>query len=85
MTAATLRDRLKPLELILLAAVIGIFTGGIVLLSSRDLTLSAIWFGIAFIVGLVILAMFVLAAKPNKNELLDIQELDAEASKKSAH
>jgi len=85
MTAATLRDRLKPLELILLSAVIGIFTGGIVLLSSRDLTLSAIWFGIAFIVGLVILAMFVLAAKPNKNELLDIQELDAEASKKSAH
>jgi hypothetical protein len=85
MTAPTLRDRLKPLELILLSAVIGIFTGGIVLLSSRDLTLSAIWFGIAFIVGLVILAMFVLAAKPNKNELLDIQELDAEASKKSAH
>ena len=85
MSTATKRDRLKPLELITIAAVVGLFTGGIVLLSSRDLTLTAIWFGIAFIVALVVLAMFVLAAKPNKNELLDIQELDAEASKKSAH
>ncbi|MEY4102130.1 MAG: hypothetical protein RIR88_264 [Actinomycetota bacterium] len=85
MSTASKRDRLKPLELITIAAVVGLFTGGIVLLSSRDLTLTAIWFGIAFIVALVVLAMFVLAAKPNKNELLDIQELDAEASKKSAH
>ena len=85
MSTASKRDRLKPLELITIAAVVGLFTGGIVLLSSRDLTLTAIWFGIAFIVSLVVLAMFVLAAKPNKNELLDIQELDAEASKKSAH
>ena len=81
MSTATKRDRLKPLELIMIAAVVGLFTAGIVLLSSRDLTLSAIWFGIAFIVALVVLAMFVLAAKPNKNELLDIQELDAASAK----
>lgn len=85
MTAPSLRDRLKPLELIGLSAIIGVFTGAIVLLSSRNIVLAAIWFGVAFIVGLVVLAMFVLAAKPNKNELLDIQELDDESAQNSAH
>lgn len=85
MTAPSLRDRLKPLELIGLSAIIGGFTGAIVLLISRNIVLAAIWFGVAFIVGLVVMAMFVLAAKPNKNELLDIQELDDESAKNSAH
>ena len=84
MTTPTLRDRLKPLELLIVSAVLGLFTGLVVLMSSRDLILSAVSFGIVFIVCLVAMAMFVLAIKPNKNELLDIEELDG-SSKDSAH
>lgn len=84
MTTPTLRDRLKPLELLIVSAVLGLFTGLVVLMSSRDLILSAVSFGIVFIVCLVAMAMFVLAIKPNKNELLDIEELDS-SSKDSGH
>lgn len=76
MTPPTLRDKLKPVELVIVSAVIAFFTGLIVLFSSRDLIFAAIAFGLAFIVCLVVMAMFVLAIKPNKNELLDIQEQD---------
>lgn len=74
MTQPTKRERLKPFELIGIAALLGLFTGIVVLMSSRDFTLSATWFGLTFIIAVVVLAMFVLAAKPNKNELLDIEE-----------
>lgn len=84
MTTPTLRDRLKPLELLIVSAVLGLFTGLVVLMSSRDLILSAVSFGIVFIVCLVAMAMFVLAIKPNKNELLDIEELDS-STKDSGH
>lgn len=77
MTTPTLRERLKPIELVIVSAVIALVTALIVLLSSRDFILSAITLGITFIVCLVVMAMFVLAIKPNKNELLDIQELDS--------
>lgn len=73
-TKPTKRERFKPLELLAISVAFGLFTGLIVMMSSRDLTLSATWFGLTFIITLVVLAMFVLAAKPNKNELLDIEE-----------
>jgi hypothetical protein len=76
MSTPTLRDRLKPVELIFVSAILGLFTGGAVLMSSRDLILSSICFGAVFILCLVVLAMFVLAIKPNKKELLDIEEQD---------
>jgi hypothetical protein len=53
-------------------------------MSSRDLILSSISFGAVFIVCLVSMAMFVLAIKPNKKELLDIEEQDNSAGS-SAH
>ena len=74
MTKPTKRERLKPFELVGIAGLLGLFTGLTVLMSSRDLILSATWFGLTFIIAVVVLAMFVLAAKPNKNELLDIEE-----------
>ena len=77
MTTPTKRDRLKPFELVGIAALLGLFTGLVVLMSSRDAILSATWFGLSFIIAVVVLAMFVLAAKPNKNELLDIEEQNA--------
>jgi amino acid transporter len=76
MSTPTLRDRLKPAELVVVSAVIGLFTGLVVMMSSRDLILSAVSVGVVFIICLVVMAMFVLAIKPNKNELLDIEELD---------
>lgn len=77
MTKPTKRERLKPFELVGIAALLGLFTGLVVLMSSRDFILSATWFGLTFIIAVVVLAMFVLAAKPNKNELLDIEEQNA--------
>lgn len=74
MTTPARRDRMKPLELVVISLIIGVFGGGIVLMSTRELVLSAISFGIAFIVSLVVIAMLVLSAKPNKAELLDIEE-----------
>ena len=83
MTTPTLRDRTKPLEIILVSAVLGVFTGLVVLMSSRDIILSSISAGIVFIVCLVAMAMFVLAIKPNKQELLDIEEQDHTTGAKS--
>lgn len=79
MSTPTLRDRLKPAELVVVSIVIGLFTGLVVMMSSRDWILSAVSFGVVFIICLVVMAMFVLAIKPNKNELLDIEELDNSA------
>jgi hypothetical protein len=74
MTTPARRDRMKPLELVVISLIIGVFGGGIVLMSTRELLLSAISFGVSFIVSLVVIAMLVLSAKPNKAELLDIEE-----------
>ena len=84
MSTPTLRDRLKPVELLIVSALLGLFTGLVVLMSSRDVILSSISAGIVFIVCLVAMAMFVLAIKPNKKELLDIEEQD-HSPEKSAH
>ncbi len=74
MTTPTRRDRMKPLELVVISLIVGVFGGLIVLMSTRELMLSLISFGISFIVSLIVIAMLVLGAKPNKAELLDIEE-----------
>lgn len=82
MSTPTLRDRMKPVELIIVSALLAVFTGLVVLMSSRDVILSSISAGVVFIVCLVAMAMFVLAIKPNKKELLDIEEQDHTAETK---
>jgi len=57
----TRQERLRPLELIGLSAVFAVFTGLVVLLSTRELTLAAIFFGAAFVVAIVVIAMLGLA------------------------
>jgi hypothetical protein len=69
---------MRPFEFIGLALIVGIFVGLVVLISTRDLTVSAIWLGVGFIGMLVISATVVLMIKPRKNELADIEELDSE-------
>jgi membrane protein implicated in regulation of membrane protease activity len=71
------REILKPIELLVFAAVAGIFAGLIVLMSTRDMTLALIFFGIAFIVTLVGIAMFALSVKPSDLEKKDIHEQDS--------
>lgn len=74
MTTPSRHERVRPAELLGLSAVFGLFTGLIVLLSTRELRLAGIFLCIAFIVGVVILAMLSLASKPNeaeRHEILD--------------
>ena len=62
MTKPSLRDRLKPVELVGFAGVLAVFAGGITLLATREPQLAVILAGIAFIVSLLVLAMLALAA-----------------------
>jgi hypothetical protein len=57
-----------------LSGAMAVFTGLIVLMSTRDIILSVIFLGIAFIVVLVVLAMLVLAVRPDGDELTDLDE-----------
>jgi hypothetical protein len=77
-TAPSRQDRLRPLEFIVIAAIIAVFVGLVVLLSTRELMLSLIFLGVAFVVSLVVIAMLSLAVKPGEAEQLDIDEQDNE-------
>ncbi|WP_374946356.1 hypothetical protein [Agreia sp.] len=68
------RDVFKPVELIVLAAVMALFVGLAVLLATRSPLLAVIFFGVAFIVVLVVIAMMVLTFKPNKSEQLELDD-----------
>ncbi|GMA28995.1 hypothetical protein [Arenivirga flava] len=59
-------DRLRPVELIVLAAVMAVFAGLVVLMTTRDIAFAGISFGIAFIAVLVVLAMLALAVRPQR-------------------
>lgn len=62
MTRPTLRERLKPVELVGFAAVLGVFAGVVTLIATREPQPAVILAGIAFIVALLVLAMLALAA-----------------------
>ena len=70
----TRQERLRPTELLVLSAIMAIFTGVIVLMATREFVLAGVAFGVAFIVALVGLAMFSLTFKPNPEEISDIEE-----------
>lgn len=56
-TKPSLRDRMKPLELLGISGGLGIFAGLVTLLVTRDWLLAPVVLGIAFILALVVLAM----------------------------
>jgi hypothetical protein len=72
----TRKDRLRPAELIAVSAGMALFVGLIVMLSTREIVLSLIFFGVAFIVVLVAIAMFSLSFKPDDAEIADLKEQD---------
>jgi NADH:ubiquinone oxidoreductase subunit K len=73
-TQPSKRDVFKPVELIVLSAVLALFVGLTVLLSTRSPLLAVIFFGVAFIVVLVVVAMLVLTFKPNKDEQTELDD-----------
>ena len=81
---ASRRDRMRPFEVIGLAVIVAVFTGIVVISTTRNITLAAIWLGVAFIAMLVVSATVVLMIQPKKEELADIEELAAAAPAKSA-
>lgn len=72
----SLRDRLRPLELLGLSAGVALFTGLIVLISTRDAVVALVFGGIGFVVALVIFAMLALTVAPTGEERLDLDEQD---------
>jgi amino acid permease len=78
MSTPSRRERTRPLELLGLSAVLAVFVGLVVLMSTRDLVLALIFLGIAFIVALVVLAMLALAVAPSGEERIDLLEQDEE-------
>lgn len=61
MSEPTRRDRTRPVELIVLSAIVALVVGVISLFATRDIMTAGIFFGVAFIVSLVGFAMFLLA------------------------
>jgi len=85
MTGPSFRDRTKPLELLVISAVLGLFVGLVVLMSTREPLLALIFFGVSFIVALVVLAMLALAVAPTGDEQLDIDEQDRDQGGRRGH
>jgi uncharacterized membrane protein YkgB len=79
MTAPSRRDILRPAEYLGISAVISVFVGLVVLGSTRELSLALIFFGVAFVVTVVTLAMLALAMRPDAEEKLDIENQDRDA------
>lgn len=63
MTQPSRRDRMRPAELVGFAAVLAVFVGLVVLLSTRDFSLAVVFLGVVFIVVLVVVAMLGLSVK----------------------
>ena len=71
-------ERTRPVELLVMSGVLGVFAGLVVLMSTREIVLALIFMGIAFIVSLVVLAMLSLAVQPTGDEKIDLAEQDDE-------
>jgi hypothetical protein len=72
----TRKEILKPVELVGISAVMGLFVGLTILLATRNVALSSIALGITFIVALVVIAMFAMGMKPDAAEISDLDEQD---------
>jgi len=76
-TKPSRRDRFRPVELLVMAALVGVFVGAVVTGSIRDIGKGAIFGGIAFIVSLVVLATLALSTThPDDAEQQDLDEQD---------
>jgi len=65
MPEPTRRQRLRPIEFVMLSGVMALFAGLVVLMVTRDATVSIIASGLVFIVVIIGIAMLLLAVSPN--------------------
>lgn len=79
MEKPSIRERLRPFELLGISAVIGVFTGLVIILTTRELWLAGIGFGVAFILAVMMIALLALSAQPNADEQSDLDEQDRAA------
>ena len=75
-TAPSRRDRFRPLELLVISAIVAVFVGLIVAASIRNIATGAIFAGIGFIVSLVVLATLAITTRPDVEERRDIDDQD---------
>lgn len=68
MSKPPLRERLKPFELVAIAAVLAVFAGLVAFGGTREPQLALILAGVAFIVALLVLAMLALAASSDEDD-----------------
>lgn len=71
------RDRMRPLELLVMAAVLGVFVGAFAFMGTREWALALIMAGVAFIVALVIIATLLIAVTPKNADRVDPVDPDA--------
>ncbi len=79
------KDQFRPFELLGFSALIGVFLFLVVLMGTREPIVALEFAGIGFIVGLVVLAMLSLAARPKTAEQVDIAEQDDEQGGPRGH
>jgi F0F1-type ATP synthase assembly protein I len=72
----TRRERFRPLELLVISAIVALFVGLVVWGSTRDLLLGGIFGGVGFIVAVVVFAMLALASRPDGAEKIDLDDQD---------
>jgi hypothetical protein len=70
------RDRLRPVELLVMSLIVAVFIGLVVAGAVRNIALGGIFAGVGFIVSLVVLATLALTTKPDETERLDIDNQD---------
>ena len=76
MTEPSRRDKFRPVELLVLSAIVAIFVGVVVAASARSIELGAIFLGVAFIVTLVTLATLAITGRPDDAEIMDLDDQD---------
>ncbi len=73
----SMREALRPVELVGGSAILAVFAGLVMLLAARSWVVAGIGFGVVFIVALVVTALFVQSLKPTDEERADLAEQDA--------
>lgn len=76
MTNPSRKDRVRPVELLVLSGIVAIFTGVVVFASTRQLLLGVVFLGVAFILSLITLAMLALSTTPDDAEQSDLDDQD---------
>jgi uncharacterized membrane protein YkgB len=65
MTEPTRREKLRPVEYVMLSGVMALFAGLVVLMVTRDPLMAFVGSGVVFIVVIIGIAMLLLAVSPN--------------------